>query len=540
MTTAESSFRHRPSRIVFGSCNSQYLDQPLWPRIEERNAAAFVWGGDAIYGDSTAYDHSKGRSVIPATPSVLAEAYKKQRDLASYRQAILDNPTIKVFGTIDDHDYGIDNGDKTYPYRNESAILFVESFLQEDNDSLLMKRAKRGDGVYAVKLLDFSRPVGQELVPEDHAGIDPEAAAAVSSSSSSEDETTAPTYSTTHSVAVFLVDVRSNKTPYKTGSFLEKYLPDYDGDFLGDKQWQWLEGALARSKATVNVVVNGLQVHADKFPTAEVAESWSRFPTAQHRLYQALLQSNVRNPILISGDVHHAQLLRKDCLPIDKAHDTKASAAGSGGLSETPRPLMEMTTSGMTHSWGTNLCSRSASAFPCGNPYFKFFTKTAMNIAHWMTPWTELMRSDTALEDGAKTGMQYELGLNYGELEFDWDEEIVYGRIRGVHPNRSSLAAKWTFSQLNGTEPETTPIARGSSVNLNAKDFNFIRERLPTTAQPNDWVCVGYRGSVHPYYLNGTTFFALGIVITIGCAPFLATLLSAVILRHVLTKPTKR
>lgn len=38
-----------PSRILFGSCNNQNLTQPLWPVIESRKAAAFVWGGDAIY-----------------------------------------------------------------------------------------------------------------------------------------------------------------------------------------------------------------------------------------------------------------------------------------------------------------------------------------------------------------------------------------------------------------------------------------------------------------------------------------------------------
>jgi hypothetical protein len=38
-----------PSRIAFGSCNDQDHQNNLWPIIESRRPAAFVWGGDAIY-----------------------------------------------------------------------------------------------------------------------------------------------------------------------------------------------------------------------------------------------------------------------------------------------------------------------------------------------------------------------------------------------------------------------------------------------------------------------------------------------------------
>jgi hypothetical protein len=38
------------SRIAFGSCNEQDLQNNFWSIIEEREPAAFIWGGDAIYG----------------------------------------------------------------------------------------------------------------------------------------------------------------------------------------------------------------------------------------------------------------------------------------------------------------------------------------------------------------------------------------------------------------------------------------------------------------------------------------------------------
>jgi alkaline phosphatase D len=38
-----------PSRIAFGSCNDQDLENYLWPAIVNREPTAFIWGGDAIY-----------------------------------------------------------------------------------------------------------------------------------------------------------------------------------------------------------------------------------------------------------------------------------------------------------------------------------------------------------------------------------------------------------------------------------------------------------------------------------------------------------
>jgi hypothetical protein len=38
-----------PSRIAFGSCNNQDLQNNLWPVIEKRKPAGFIWGGDSIY-----------------------------------------------------------------------------------------------------------------------------------------------------------------------------------------------------------------------------------------------------------------------------------------------------------------------------------------------------------------------------------------------------------------------------------------------------------------------------------------------------------
>ena len=324
----------RASRLLFGSCNNQDYDQPLWNHVLKRNGTAFVWGGDAIYADrNTGLDYSTfppNPHIQQATPQVLESVYKQQLANDNYRKV---RDSMFVIGTIDDHDYGADNGDIEYQYKVESAVLYVEQFLGQPKESIMAKRARRGDGVFGVKLFDFSRPIGEELLSDQDAALEPEVPV--------HDE---QKY-TDNSVAVFLLDVRSHKTPWvKSG--MKKYFQNFDGDFLGEHQWEWLKSALSRSNASVNVFISGLQVHGDKYCDGNLGESWGRFPAAQNRLYNLILQSGAKAPILISGDVHQAELSRKDCY-----------AASTQQM----RPILEMTTSGLTHSWGSRFCSRPVS-----------------------------------------------------------------------------------------------------------------------------------------------------------------------------------
>ena len=87
---------------------------------------------------------------------------------------------------------------------------------------------------------------------------------------------------------------------------------------------------------TLSVVCNGIAKSFD----GNLVEDWSRFPMAQHRLYQTILASGVNAPVLVSGDVHMAELLRRDCRqyhPDDTIHHTNSRS----------RMLLEVTVSGM-------------------------------------------------------------------------------------------------------------------------------------------------------------------------------------------------
>jgi len=382
------------------------------------------------------------------------------------------SPRLTSTDDFADHDYGCNNGDRTYKFKYESGLAFVD-FIGQSPESAMRKRAQAGYGVYGVKVFDFARPRGHQEVPEWEAGVD--ADISVGSPMNLHSNRT---------VAVFVLDVRTSKTPWKEGS--ERYQADYEGDYLGERQWEWFERSIRRSRASVNVVVNGLQVHANRFPDGNTAESWDRYPRAQQRLFDAMLQDGVQSPILVSGDVHMTQLMRKDCARKGDYHAR--------------RNLVELTTSGLTHSWGTI-------STPLSNPqrkptwfdrYKSFAGKTLMHSLHYLCPWTDVMMSidDTSADElyengggeGATSGLQYSLLQNFGELEFDWNDRTVSLRAIGENPEDPPLLmAKMSMEQLSGA-------AAISSPHLTTEDFrieaNSVRHRL----LESDWVCINHRG----------------------------------------------
>ena len=395
---------------------------------------------------------------------------------------------------ITDHDYGCNNADSSYEFRYESGIEFVHTFLGQPEDSPMGRRALDGKGVYGVKVFDFARPPGMQEVPDEEANIDPDLF-------HSNNSTTA---FSSKSVAVFVLDVRSNKSPWKQGR--EAFMPDYEGDFLGEDQWQWFETALANSKAAVNVVVSGLQHHANLYPDPNVAEAWDKFPRAQQRLFDALLQDKVQAPILISGDVHMAQLMRKDCERVTDVVDHGHNAPRRPRQNRRRRSLVEMTTSGMTHSWGAP--PGPPLSDPNRRPSMRqrlesILSRMTMEVMlNYVNSSSNLLLVSNAIpwswggaKRGASTpsGLQYSLEKNFGELEFDWEERTVTMRALGEQPGAPALVeAHFSMDQLSGNTRHVVP---GSS-QLTSSDFlQEANRRSPRRLEHgrDEWICLDYR-----------------------------------------------
>ena len=112
-TTATPSQNATTTRILFGSCNKVELEQTLWNPIVARKPSAWIWAGDAVYGDTLQWRllPFPRPTWKPATIKKLEALYKKQKAHPGY-QALL-KTGVPVLGTWDDHDFGVNDADHT-------------------------------------------------------------------------------------------------------------------------------------------------------------------------------------------------------------------------------------------------------------------------------------------------------------------------------------------------------------------------------------------------------------------------------------------
>ncbi len=83
---------------------------------------------------------------------------------------------------------------------------------------------------------------------------------------------------------------------------------NYDGEVLGEMQWKWLDEELRQSTSDFNIIVSSVQV----LSTNPLVESWAHFPKEKTRLLKLLYKTGLRNVLLLSGDVHHAEFSTAD------------------------------------------------------------------------------------------------------------------------------------------------------------------------------------------------------------------------------------
>jgi len=482
-------------RIAFGSCNNQNLTNNLWDVIAKREPIAFVWAGDSIYADiHLGNDWSKFPPLpimSPASPERLRSFYNIQRNNPAYVKFLKDT-NASIFGAIDDHDMGMNNADETYEFKTESALEFL-NFLGSDRNSAMYQRAIKGHGVYGVKVFDFEKVRDDYLLSDEEAAIDPDVVGYELTSLSNKKFKE-------RKVAIFLLDARTNKTPWGHG--FDAWKRNYNGDFLGERQWKWFESAIVKSDASLNIIVNGLQVHPFRHPNANTAEQWSQFPSSRQRLYDAILRDDVRSPILVTGDVHMAQIMRKDCW------------MRNDPTSKPTRPLVEFTTSGMTHSWGSVFAS--SEKFHKTWRYFPMhiMSKTIMTAAHWILPMPDIVVSSKVSRvnaemqlyenggaEGAKVGKQYSLAKNFGEIAIYWDNRTVAIRAFGEGSNRPPLlSASFSLDELSGKQ-----IMPGSIDNIKSYQYSGRFMLDGSIIGDSKSICMNHRGTPNMiHFIFGT------------------------------------
>lgn len=183
-------FINRPvdkvTRIAFGSCADQNLDQPILNEVVKKQPDLFVYLGDNIYGDT--YNMNQLRSTYG------------QLSCKPEFQNLISNTNI--LATWDDHDYGHNDSGAEYPHKEESKQIFLQFWGDENNS-----HRQSHPGIYDAQYYGDS----------------------------------------THRVQFLLLDLRTFRTPL-VGSFNQGYSPNYDSlaTMMGDEQWQWVKQELMK------------------------------------------------------------------------------------------------------------------------------------------------------------------------------------------------------------------------------------------------------------------------------------------------------
>lgn len=261
-------------RIAFGSCAEEGDPQTIWGPLTAAMPDLFLFIGDTIYADTE-------------DMAVMKEKYDRFAQEPGYKKLV---ETCPILATWDDHDYGVNDGDASYPKKAEAAELMLD-FFNVPGDS----PRRRREGVYGAYRFG---PEGKR-------------------------------------VQVILLDARSFKSrpqpdlrseqEKKRLNIIGRYVGSEDpqATVLGEAQWKWLEEQL-RKPADVRLLVSSIQVVADE----KGIDSWGNFPMERQRLYKLIETTGALGVLLVTGDVHFAEISRTD---------------------DGPYPLYDFTSSGLTH-----------------------------------------------------------------------------------------------------------------------------------------------------------------------------------------------
>jgi alkaline phosphatase D len=255
-----------PTIIAFGSCNKMTMPQTMWQHVIANNPQLWVWLGDIIYADTS-------------DMRALAAHYKRLKTTPDYKRM---RTKTQVIGVYDDHDYGINDGCKDYPFKKGAKKCLMD-FLDIPMNSVVRRR----EGAYS----SYTFGKGAQKIK------------------------------------FIVMDTRYFRDPLEKDPTKERrYIPNMDGDVLGDVQWKWLENELKNSTANLNVLCSSIQVIADDHGH----EKWGNFPNQRKKLLSLIASTKPKNLLILSGD----------------RHMTEVSKMQLEGL---PYPLYDFTSSGMTH-----------------------------------------------------------------------------------------------------------------------------------------------------------------------------------------------
>ena len=221
-------------RVAILGCIRQKKPVPALVAYAAAKADLNLWIGDNVYVDTK------------DNPEAFAEAYAQLASKPGFAELRAQGVHM---ATWDDHDYGANDADRTYPLKAVSKAAF-QRFWNLETDTSAPE-----DGVYNSRLFTF----GQRRLH------------------------------------VIMLDVRWHRDA-----------PDGRGDMLGEAQWRWLDGRLA-VPADLTLLVSGTQILLN---AGTGSETWEDYPRARDRLFKMIRKHRREGVVFITGDQHYGEVAR--------------------------------------------------------------------------------------------------------------------------------------------------------------------------------------------------------------------------------------
>lgn len=224
--------------VGYGSCANFGYDpvQAVWTAVSLNMPNMFFNLGDNIYCDSL-------------EPFVLDFEYQRQRGVANYQHVARNVPQFAIW---DDHDFGLNDHDRTNPIKENALEAFKRYWL---NPSYGLPKTPGVFFSYSYGAVDF-----------------------------------------------IFTDGRYHRDPNSDEDAPKKTM-------LGKEQLEWLKAELKDAKGTFKVLACGSGWSKNKGPGGD---AWSSFLHERDALFDFIRDENIEGVILISGDTHIGEF---NCIP---------------------------------------------------------------------------------------------------------------------------------------------------------------------------------------------------------------------------------
>jgi alkaline phosphatase D len=240
-------------------------DSAIFNAMTKEKADFMLWLGDNWYTREVDYFSEWGLYYRPFH-------YRSQPVL---QQFLKNMPHYAIW---DDHDYGWNNSDKSYPFKETSRKAFQAFWA---NPSY----GENNEGIY--------------------------------------------TKMTWNDIDVFMMDARY----FRSNDDMEDSTngkPNAEKRMYGVKQIDWLKNALLQSNYNSNISFRIIATGSQVLNTISPADCFYHFPVEYQELLQFIADHKIKGVIFLTGDRHHSEVIKMDRAGTYTLYDITASSITAG------------------------------------------------------------------------------------------------------------------------------------------------------------------------------------------------------------------